>query len=185
MIKFPSLSRGALCGLIFAALTFAPWPSLAASITSVEVLPPLPTSIDSITLRVDLLYPSSGYGAGSVDIACLDSTDVHLDIFVSSPAPGEIVLPALVSQVVDAMLGLLPEAEYSYTVRLFEVPRDTFIPLFQEAESGGFTVVPEPTTLHLVGAALLAFLGIRRTHSVPSTTPSQSSSRRAPSRSMP
>ena len=63
------------------------------------------------------------------------------------------------SQIVDATLGLLPEADYSYTVTLFEIPRGTSVPVFQDAESGTFSVVPEPAMLHLIGAGLLMILG--------------------------
>jgi hypothetical protein len=162
VIRSSFLSRRALWGFFLAVLTCAPWPSLAASISSVEVLPALPSSTDPITLRAELSYPTSGFSVGSFDTTFLDTTDIRLDIFVDSPAAGDIIIPVISSEIVDAPLGVLPESAYTYTVRLFETPRGTSVFLFQGDEPGSFTVVPEPTTLHLVGAGLLAFLGIRR-----------------------
>lgn len=157
-----SRSHRAFAVLLFAVLTGAPCSSLAASISSIAVLPALPTSSDPITLRVELSYPTSGYSVGSFDTIFLDSTAVRLDVFVDSPAPDDIILPVLESETVDAPLGSLPEADYTYTVRLFEIPGGTSVPLLSEVASGGFSVVPEPTTIVLVGGGLLLLPGLSR-----------------------
>lgn len=154
--------RRAARGLALAVLTCTPGSSLAASISSIEVSPALPGTTDLASLQVELFYPSTGFSVGNFETTFLDNGDIRLDIFVDSPAPGDIVLPVVGSEIVAAPLGLLPEANYSYTARLFEIPRGTSIPFFQEAESGSFSVVPEPATVHLVAAGLLMFLGIRR-----------------------
>lgn len=132
----------------------------ASSIAVVEVLPALPGPDDPVVLSTELAYPTTGFAFDSAAVGFPEAMRVELELYVDAPLPGDITQPVLGSETVDVGLGLLAPGDYAYTVRLYDLPGG-LEPVLQETASGSFTVVPEPGSVTLLGATLLA-LGLRR-----------------------
>jgi hypothetical protein len=172
----------ALRWALLAPLVFGSSPALAASIGTVGVAPGPNGSGYWVALYGTLEFPSTGYfqlgDTGHFQPGDPSPTSLVADFYVSSPAPGEIVLDVLdVQQFQTSILAFLEPGEYSYVLNLYLQPRTVFPPVPEEIDptratlvdsrSGTFTLRPtaaEPSQLALLAAvsALSAARGISR-----------------------
>jgi hypothetical protein len=124
---------------------------------SVGVLPPNPSESDSISLQTTLTWGTSGYSVFDSLTISTGPFDLLIQIFVSSPAPDEIVLQVVTYEDLVSPLGLLPAGTYSYTVNEIDVQRGTGFQTLAGSLSGTFSVIPEPSSSVLV---LLGLCGL-------------------------
>ncbi len=136
--------------------------SVAATPIGVDVDPPSPGTTDSISLSTHLRWNTSGYLVTGPSASFPSLFAVNLVIFVSSPAPGEIVLQVITEAMRDTELGVLPAGMYTYTVSEIQTQRGTGLTTLDPRNiSGSFAVVPEPAPA-LQLALGLALLTLRR-----------------------
>ena len=146
--------------LLVAAMVIPPL-SVAAIPTNVDVDPPSPGIADSISLSTQLQWPTTGYSVTSSTTTFPSVFEVNVDVFVSSPAPGENVLFVITGAMRDTELGVLPPGTYSYTVSEIQTQRGTGFQSLAGSISGSFTVVPEPSPTFLLALGL-AVMAMRR-----------------------
>lgn len=135
----------------------------ASAISGIQVEPTVPTTNSIAQLNIDLFYPTLGFSLSDVDVVALDPNSFQVDVIVNAPDPEDIVLPATDSELANAPLGVLDEGLYSYTVNLFDIPRLSTVPIFQESRSGSFSVVvPEPASVWILAVGWIACTASRR-----------------------
>ena len=115
-------------------------------IENVEITPPEPTILDII--NIDVLGSASGSGS-QVEYSefSQDGTSLQLDLFVDV---GDLTVPSTWTHL--EQLGPFDAESYSLTVRACEYHDGTYKDTYPAVE---FTVVPEPTTIALLGLGLL------------------------------
>lgn len=168
---------------IFVVLVLVSSPALAASIATVGVSAQPNTSGYFVSLYGTLEFPTSGYfplGQAGPYYQPGDPSPTSLvaDFYVSSPAPGEIVLDVVdVQEFQTFILGFLEPGEHPYTLNLYLQPRTATSPIPEEIDPARATLVdsrsgtfllrptaPEPSQLALLAGvlALSAARGISR-----------------------
>ena len=142
---------------LFIALWMALFPSAAYSypiIFGTTLDPDPPLASDPLSLIVAGVANSSGFFLAPPYDVVIGASNVDVDFFLSSPAPGELTMAVLTSFQDSVSLGTLAEGDYGLTVNLFTIQRQTGAVALADVHTSSFTVVPEPASMQLLVLAL-------------------------------
>lgn len=123
---------------------------------SASVIPEAPGTTDIVILQTDMVWNSSGHFVTGQSLDFIDPTTIEIDVQVSSPGVGTIVLAVITEELVTTSLGLLPAGTYNFTITELLSFRGTapgIVPVRQL--TGQFLVVPEPGSGLLLGVGLI------------------------------
>ena len=123
--------------------------SALASPIAVTISPAVPGVEDELALETMLQWNTGGYAATGSTVHFTSGFQFEVEISVDSPPPGSLVSQAITSDTHVIDLGQLPAGTYSYTVSEYDFPGGTAPSTFAGSLSGGFTVVPEPSSFAL------------------------------------
>jgi len=119
--------------------------SASVSISGVSIIPPDPTPSNRITIDV--------WGMSSYNFAGLDMTqftavnhDLKLDIYCAEGS-----LPIFDNWSHSERVGRFSAGSYELTVRAYSADKPSYEYVLNDTYQTSFTVIPEPTTILLLG----------------------------------
>ena len=142
-----------ICGTLFCVTELAGAESV--SIIDVNIIPEEPSSDEIITISVLGWAANSGSSVEYGEFSMVD-TSLQLDLHIEM---GILLMPSIWSYAEE--ISPLPAETYSLTVRGFEYYSGTL----EDTYVMDFTVVPEPATIWLLAAGMLAVRATKRNES--------------------
>jgi hypothetical protein len=135
------------------AMVICPWNALGGAlvgISSVEMIPSLPTETDSITFDVNG-WASQAASWVEYDVFSQDGSSLQLDLYIDT---GDLFAPS--SWTYSKPISALPANSYTLEINAYDYDDssldDTYIV--------EFTVVPEPATIAFLGIGLCLFRSV-------------------------
>jgi len=145
--------------LTVAIITSASVEAGSITITDVSPDPLLPTVFDSITITTFIDFDSIAYPQMAFDTSNFEQSGMSLQLDLYFYEDGMGMVTPIVSPLLEP-IGMLTEGFYDLTVRAYVSPDPIamVMPSLSDEYITSFQVIPEPTTLLLLGFGTLGLL---------------------------